>query len=457
MRAKAGPAISLLAALLAAGCLAPITDRLQGELGAPPASGLVAPVPVSLTAPGAEPVVAAARDGTLYVEGVGATRTATGGTTNVNKVWRSTDDGATWTDITPPFNGQERSNDGFVAVADDGRVYAANVFSLTFQLFASNDKGATWSQLRVPPVPMLMHRHWIVPQGESTVQLVFEALPPSYGPYLAGQSPPADAPATPNEGLWYTRSEDKGASWSQPRQIDPVVNFAGQGNLVVSKNGTRLVVLRYQEPDSPRFAPSYEKGQWYALVSEDGGDSWERREAMQLTSELATAVPSVAIDPAGTVYAVWSQLYNGSSRLHYSFTTDAVSWATPRVLPVGNGTHAMPWWDAKANGTLALMWYAADVEGAASEVNASWHVEYALIEGADTDTPTATVTRATTEPVHEGNICAKGPACGAGEDRRLLDYPWLDVGPDRRAHAVFASTKWERPSAFAVYFGERRS
>lgn len=433
-------ALLVLAALLLAGCAVPSTAPPAAQAPALPTFGL--PVPVSTDYPGAEPVIAVAPDGTIYVEGIGA-----GPDGNVNKVSRSDDGGATWIDITPAGPGEERSNDGFVAVSTDGTVYAANVFSLTFQVYRSVDEGATWTKLTLPPMPALMHRHWIVAQNE-TVHVTIEALPPGFAPWLAGAPSRAEA-GSPNEGMYYMRSDDAGETWSAPVQIDPRVNFAGQGNMVVSDDGRRIYVLRYEE-DRPVEEYTYADGSWYLLASEDAGASWERRDVFALTGELSTAVPALALDSVGTLYMGWTQQVGDVTRALYAFSRDARAWSDPREpTAAAPGTHAMAWLAARGAGEVGMMWYSAAANGTARAVDAPWFVDYALISGADTDAPSASVVRVTPEPVHHGNICAKGPACGPGEDRSLLDYPWM-VYHEGRAHLAFPSTEWDGPSAFAM-------
>lgn len=445
--------------LLMAGCVsvpAPGSDGAgRGESGVTLTLPQFVPsVAISKDWPGAEPVIAVASDGTLFAEGIGTVVLQNGQTTNVNKGWRSTDGGKTWTDITPPGLGQERSNDGFIAVGNGDRVYLVNVASLTFEMYRSEDKGATRILLATPKLPALMHRNWIVPSGPNTIHVVMEALPPTFAPFLAGQSPPENAPSTANEGLWYMRSDDTGQTWTTPVQIDPTVNFAGQGNLAMSRDGQFLAVPRYSD-DVKGFSPTYLGGKWYMMVSENAGRNWERREMFRLTSELASAVEPLAMDAEGTLYFVWSQQIDGTSLLHMSVSKDrAKTWGGPMVIARGNVTQSMPWINVRMPGELGVAWYEAPVVGPASKVNASWHFNYGLLSEADTAAPVMHAARATTEPVHEGNICARGPACGSGEDRRLLDYPWLEFGPDGRAHMVLASTKWEKRSAFAVYAGE---
>lgn len=253
--------------------------------------------------------------------------------------------------------------------------------------------------------------------------------------------------------MWYTRSDDRGLTWSVPVQIDPVVNFAGQSNMVVSQDGSKLYVVRYQEPRDAA-TNTYKAGTWYLVSSSDGGKTWTRREMFPLTGELASPVVPLAIDPKGTLYFVWSQDRAGTSALHLSVSTDGGrTWSAP-IVPFGERVQAMPWAAARADGELGVPWYTADARGRASKVDAAWTVEYGLLDQADTAHPRAHRARVTLEAVHQGNICAKGPGCTGAEDRRLLDYPWMVYGADGRAHAVFASTKWDRPSAFAVYAGE---
>lgn len=425
--------------LLLAGCASPAAPSADAPPGDGTLPAFLPPVPVSQPFPGAEPVIAVTSDGVLFAEGIGGTPNG-----NVNKVWRSEDQGETWTDVTPPAVGESRSNDGFVAVGNGDRVYAANVFQTTFQLFRSDDKGRSWVPLPVPKVPALMHRHWVVPTGERTVHVAIEGFPPGFLPFLVGQGGVDAVQGTPNDGMWYVRSDDLGQTWSVPQHIDPKVNFAGQGPMVASPDGQRLFIPRYEDAGGA-FAPKYEQGHWYMLASEDAGKTWERREMFDLQSELSTAVPGLALDAAGTLGFVWTQSDAGSSRLHIARSADGGrSWSQEAIGPA-NGTMAMAWVAARGN-DLGLMWYAADVEGTASQVNASWFVDYGLLSNG-----TLKVTRVTPEPIHEGNVCARGPACGPGEDRRLLDYPWLVFDPEGRPNMVFASTKWDRPSAFMVF------
>jgi hypothetical protein len=223
----------------------------------------------------------------------------------------------------------------------------------------------------------------------------------------------------------------------------------------VGADGQDLYVQRFEQKDAPRFEPTYARGHWYLVSSRDAGASWKRSEMFDLTSELGAAIPFLVVDPAGPVYSFWSQEADGTSRLTYSFSKDrGASWATPRLLPLGSGAQSMVAGDAKGPGRVALGWFEADARGTAPKVNASWGFWTATVTGLDSDAPSGNATLAAAD-VHRGNVCPKGPACKPGEDRRLLDYPWVDVGPDGRARFVFPSTAWDKPGSFAMYAGER--
>lgn len=460
MRRRHIPVLALAAAALAAGCLGgtPLAeeagldeaDGLADAVGAAPGPGaFLEPVNVSTDHPGGEPVVDVAPDGTIYVEGVGFQDDATGGR-GVNKVFRSADGGASWTDVTPPGPGQEQTGDGYVSVGPDGTVYAANVFGLTFQVFRSNDKGETWTPLNVPRIPALMHRHWIEPMGDGLVHVTVEALAPDSAARIFGPGSPSTPPEA-NKGMYYFRSTDGGDTWTTPQRIDPQVNFAGQSNMGVSPDGERLYVARYEEDEGPPLEYGYTSGHWYLLASEDGGDTWERREMFDLDAPLGDTIPTVRVDARGTIYFAWAEVWNGTSTIHLATSDDGgETWTKSRLLE-GRATYAMPWIDVRSPGVLELAAYAtAGDRGAPGEVDASWGVDAARVTDADTEKPRAEARRITTWAVHEGPICVRGPACEEGT-RELLDYLWVEMGPRDRPHVAFSSTRSDDVSAFPVF------
>jgi hypothetical protein len=457
MRRRRTLVLALAATAVAAGCLgaSPLAEEAgvdeAGADGSVPGPGaFLEPVNVSTDWPGAEPVVDVGPDGTTYVEGVGFRDEPGPLGRGVNKVFRSVDGGATWTDVTPPGPGQEETGDGYVAVGPNGDVFAANVFELTFQVFRSSDHGETWTPLNVPRIPALMHRHWIEPMADGTVHVTVEALAPDSAARIFGPGAPSTPPQA-NKGFYYFRSDDGGDTWTTPTRIDPQVNFAGQSNMAVGPDGERLYVARYEEDEGPPLEYGYEEGHWYLLASEDGGDSWERREMFDLDAPLGDTIPTIRVDGTGTIYFMWAEVAGGTSTVHLATSDDGgETWTRNRLLEE-RATYALPWFDVRAPGVLEMAAYATTGgEGPPGGVDASWGVDAARVTGAGTDDPRAEARRITDWSVHEGTICVKGPACEA-ETRSLLDYLWVEMGPRDRPHLAFASTRSEDVSAFPVF------
>lgn len=437
----------LVAAVLAAGCLGSSDEPPQ-----PPGDGtdvdregpqLAEPVNVSKQFPGTEPVVDVAPDGTIYLQGIGQTESLRDDPDDlvlpplVNRVWRSDDGGATWTDVTPPLTGGNASCDGFVAVDGDGTVYAANCYiqaivgtgSTTLELYRSRDRGETWERLAVPPFPEPMHRMWIVPDGEDTINLAVEAL-------------------FPHGGLYHLRSTDDGDTWQGPTPVDPGSYFGS--DLAVGPDGTQYAARI--ETEFGQDGSYHYPGPWWMRVSTDDGVTWTRKPMFELEGELATVWQSLAVDEDGTAYMVWTETLDGTARLRYAFSTDqGDSWEGPRTIGTGDASHTLAWAHARGPGELVLTWYEAQERGAPPDLNASWRGHVGVLSSADTADPTLTSTRATPWVVHEGPICVRGPACDG--NRELADYSWVDVGPEGQVHSAFADSTWTQPDAFPVYVG----
>ncbi len=443
----------LAGALVSAGCLgaSPSDPGGDGDTSTNPSLTVMQVTNVSTRWPGAEPVVDLGPDGHLVLEGIGSTETEAGGSRNVNRVWGSMD-GGNWTDITPPFAGNESSNDGYVAVGPEGAIYAANVFGLTFQLFKSTDQGESWTPLNVPRVPAAMHRHWIEPVTEDLVHVTVEALDPGAGSALLGGPTLENATLNPaNRGMYHFKSTDGGETWSTPQRIDPNVNYVGQSNMAVSPDGERVHVVRYVEEDRRAFENTYEDGLYYLVSSTDGGDTWERRDLWNLNGTIGSALTSLAMDPAGTLHFAWAEETEGTSRTHLATSTDGGETWTKRVLDLSDGVHAMPFIATRDAGQLGIVWFHAPGNGTTGSVDAPWHMRAALLTNATSANPTLEEVRVTPWTVHEGSICVRGPACGSEGDRRLLDYPWITFGPEGDMHVAWSSTMWEEPSAFPGY------
>lgn len=409
-------------------------DVVEGNATlAPPTPSFRDPVVVAKQV-GAEPMLDVAPDGTIFLTGTGAERKPVGpafATGPAQSIWRSADDGATWTDVTPPLPTANGTGvDNAIAVGGDGTVYYANAAGGVLELLRSTDQGETWLPTASLRFPAPMHRTWLAPRGQSEVNLLVEGL---------------------DSHNWYHRSEDSGRTWTPPAPVNRRATTFGSDLAVARSSGTL-----YRATLAFDLNPAVEETHWHLHRSADGGATWEIVRMFPMEHELTGSWQSLEVGPNGTLYMAWSAAWDGRSLVTYAYSTDGGdSWSDPRPLAPANGTtQALPWLDVRAEGEVGAVWYEADAAKLPLEVDAGWNVTYALVDGADTPNATAYRTRVTDEAVHHGNICGEGPRCGSGEDRSLLDFTWVDFGPQDRAHLAFASTNWDQPDSFPMYAGE---
>ena len=136
-------------------------------------------------------------------------------------------------------------------------------------------------------------------------------------------------------------SDDGGFTWSSP------VRAAGTlvGTQPVIQPDGRLVIVAGDYADEAGLT-----GSIAALVSNDGGDTFARSLVGNLHAHSsgplrAIPLPSVAADPAGTIYAIWDgcTLRPGCSGndLVLSTSTDGVVWTTPTRIVLAPGRPAV--------------------------------------------------------------------------------------------------------------------
>jgi hypothetical protein len=169
--------------------------------------------------------------------------------------------------------------------------------------------------------------------------------------------------------------------------------------------------------------------------------------------------PTMAIDRAGNLYAVWAQApidaagIIGDTVLKYSYSTDEGNhWSKPVTVPTGLKNNVMPWIAAGDDGRIDIAFYGTGApvdrvnfgpqgctSGGPDAVDGFWsiYVTQSLNAHASTVTFSKPVD-ASGHPIHHGSIqTVIGHQCG---DRTLGDFFQLRVGPNGEAQTSFGDS-----------------
>jgi hypothetical protein len=276
-----------------------------------------------------------------------------------------------------------------------------------------------------------------------------------------------------------TRSIDGGLTWLpvpgqviNPAQVDAfgaALPFNNKlGNIVVDQHRHYL----YQVYSAGATATDNVNGValhavWVA-VSKDQGLSWTDHLVFadpSLTMRTDNVFPAIAVDDAGNVYTVWSEIDSNVATIHpgtfFSFSTDFGStWRAPVKVNQGalQKLTLFPWIDAAGDGGVDIVYYGTD-----SDVNggsAVWNVFMAQSLSAHTGVPTFATTQVTgsntttNPPIHEGNISTGGLQPGGSADRTLADLFQVAIGYDGLANISWTAD-WNTPSTGLAWFAHQ--
>lgn len=459
-------ALLVLAALAVPGCATPAADLKAASLartdGAPlafaPAKAMEQPTG------GAEPNVAVAPDGTLWITAVAGSQERPNALQGAAWLWRSKDHGATWETLRSPQRDtplgslpQTRrpfgSSDADVTTAADGWTYYTDWWNWgspvvapvpgvagaspnnrygSYLVEASGDGGATWSSAPVTTLDSLggVDRQWLVAGPNGTVGLFFA--------YFHGQENAARSdPLMSIQAVWST---DHGQTWSNPA---PVIPPASNGDYQIAHpryvgNGT--YVMPYGAVDWTQGTDDWHNPSEVRLaVSRDNGSSFSSRLVAKVPQGFDNlwAVQG-AVDATGRVIVAWAARTNDTMTIFESESTDlGLTWTPPLALRA-EGLNFLPWVAARGDGEVAVGWYGGNTTGdpVKADKGATWFAYVAHRAGADQPWG---VGRVSPEPIKTGPICPKGAACGA--DREVLDYLSLAFSPDGALNVAFAKSR----------------
>ena len=356
-------------------------------------------------------------------------------------MWRSTDNGTTWTPLGLPSVGPVPANpngprsaglgvsDPEFTVMQDGTICFTDLENLAMSSTScSSDDGQSW----LPGNPVASgaptDRQWLASYGK---EFYFTAN------YFTDHHIRA--------------STDKGLTWEDRGDVPC------SGDLVAKPSNGHLVV-----GCGPGIA-----------VSEDGGRTWSKVLAVPKHETGSRAMSEPAVDGAGNVWVTWGE---DEKSLWAAGTPDeGKSWPwiidlTPHVrlfasehAPAGtatgastlaaasatpvNGTYVWPWISAGSTGRFAVTWFYSYADGPSDSQSGPWYVLSAEVVGADSNAPSVVVSQLTPKPMHEGPICQAGTSCQVSSvqgdpqgDRRLGDFFETTIGDDGYLYGVWSNT-----------------
>ncbi len=161
--------------------------------------------------------------------------------------------------------------------------------------------------------------------------------------------------------------------------------------------------------------------------------------------------PTVSVDAAGNVYAVWTDEIDLNT--YYSYSTDeGANWSTPKKLNSGDSPQTvMPWTAAGSAGNMVAVWYGTDSATPSNDMPSwyndrlgaaehKWYGYAAIVQNANTANPTITQARFTEKPMNYGQVCTSGTLCITGGDRTMADYFNVNLDNSGRIRIVFNDT-----------------
>jgi hypothetical protein len=408
-----GLAFALLLVVVA-GCLTPATKPAPSAAATLPTPSFSRIAILDPVRSGGEPVLFQTPKGTLLVAahpGYTHVKAPPGPevltpTSGQSYLYRSTDDGATWSVVTGPNGGPRNDalgqSDPDLAVTDDGKILVMadlGVAAPPASTEVSHDDGATWpdtAPVATSQEDARIDRPWLA-QANGTFYLLYNG---------------------DQNGHWRLRDSKDGVSWAD-------LSTPGDG----SYPGAMAA-----GPDGSLYVGNGDK----VWASTDHGKTFAASKVPADKPMKGITAQRPSVDAAGTVYFAWSEFH----AIKYAYSKDdGKTWSAPRTLLEG-GTNIWPWPAAGGPGMLAVAWVGTNESNAdPSAVKGEWDVHLALVTGADTDAPSVWTGSIPNAVVSTGGICIDGTICEAeGKDRRLGDFITVIVDKDGYAQVAYGTT-----------------
>jgi hypothetical protein len=310
--------------------------RTAAETAPPWTLTLAAPVD-HLEVMAREPMIVEHPDGTLFVGGYGAAFMS-GKKTDEATLWKSGDDGATWTrvNVGTKADGVAGNSDVDLAVAPDGTLYFATLVydpkaneGKQISIGVSKDVGATWKWTLISKT-RFDDRPWVKVAPDGTAHVIWND----------------------GAGVCYAVSKDGGLTWTEYDRIHPK---GGSSHLAVGPNGE--VAVRVVPISAAGM--KCDEGVDLIAVSTDGGATWQKQAAPGVRdwNPIGFPVPRwvepLAWDGRGALYSFWTNLEG----IWLARSADqGATWTTWHLAESPDVAY-YPYLVARGAGELAATWF----------------------------------------------------------------------------------------------------
>ena len=363
--------------------------------------------------------------------------------------WRSTDKGASF--VQPAPNAfQHPLGGGDSDVIHDGlsHVFAADLRSLADTgVWRSLDQGNTWTGTDLGPCS---DREWIAWSGPNAPT----------GPLTIYETQNSGVCA-PGALLQFWRSIDDGQTFLPISVVgandlaalgytaDATVQGGVEAKLAVDVvSGAIYVAWATQAIQDATNATTR------ILVvsrSTDAGATWQSHLAYAgpLGTSIQNLFPILAVDHGGNAYAAFStQLTGQNMGVYLTTSTDrGTTWSAAQRLNPTDQSAVFPAIAAGDNGRVDLIWIGTSGTNVSDPTN-QWNIFFGQSRNADKNGARWSTGQISTQVMHRGDICNRGLNCNIfGGNRDLADFISVTVDADGNANAVWTDDASQSPKA----------
>lgn len=372
--------------------------------------------PVAVGARVGEPGFRVGPDGTVWVHAPGG-------------LWKSTDNGITFSEITTFGPGPVVGGDADLAIGKDGSLYYTDLQALVaISVFSSHNGAASWFENPLASMVPGDDRQWIeagpdagpLSLGGEAVYLVFNHIPTN---------------------VFMTKSVDGGKVWVGKNVVltTSQAEFWSMGNMLIDpRDGTLSVIYSLGNALQPIGDGQLPYVDYRINMSRsmDGGLTWTEVTIVDTEGNSGQIFPTIAQDREGGLYAAWAVVEGDRDLVQMSHSEDRGStWSAPVTLNPEGTSAVMPWIDVSTPGHAVVAWYQTDQAVLSHIAPGNWFLQMATTLDARNPEAVWEQTRVWDQPVKLGGICTLGIMCDG--DRELLDFFQVRIGTDGYPAIVF--------------------